>query len=104
LLGANQPLSQCRALRDARMALRLMAMREGFGKDGAWVWVKPEALEAQQEQQSEPRSEPPGESDPPEDAQVPSAQPAASVTSPPIAPTQPQDEAQRPPIAASAVV
>jgi hypothetical protein len=78
-------------------------MREGFGKDGAWVWVKREAMEAQQ-QQGEPQSEPPGESDPPEDAQVPSAQPAASVTSPPIAPTQPQDEAQRPPIAASAVV
>jgi hypothetical protein len=58
LLGANQPLSQCRALRDARMALGLMAMREGFGKDGAWVWVGPEAMEAQQ-QQDEPQSVPP---------------------------------------------
>ena len=61
LLGANQPLSQCRALRDARMALGLLAMREGFGRDGAWVWVKAEAMEAQQEQ-GEPQSEPPGES------------------------------------------
>jgi hypothetical protein len=87
LLGANQPLSQCRALRDARMALGLLAMREGFGRDGAWVWVKPEAMEAQQEQ-NEPQSEPPSEPNPPERAGVPSAQPAASVTSPPIAPAQ----------------
>jgi hypothetical protein len=89
LLGADQPLSQCRALRDARMALRLVAMREGFGQGGAWVWVKPEALEVQQ-QQSEPPSEPPGESVPPEDTRLPSAQSAAPVTSPPIAPAQPK--------------
>src|SRR5262249_42272841 len=31
LLGANQPLSQCRALRDARLALGLAVIREGFG-------------------------------------------------------------------------
>ena len=60
LLGANQPLSQCRALRDARMALGLIAMREGFGKDGAWVWVWPELMETQQEQ-GDPQSEPPGQ-------------------------------------------
>jgi hypothetical protein len=103
LLGANQPLSQCRALRDARMALGLLAMREGFGKDGAWVWVKPEAMEAQQEQ-DEPRSEPPGEPDPPEHVRAASAQPAASVTSPLIAPTQLQASVQRPAISAGAVV
>jgi hypothetical protein len=95
LLGASQPLSQCRALRDARMALRLLAMREGFGKDGAWVWVWPEALEAQQEQ-DELQSEPAGEPDPPEHTRVSSAQPAASVISPPIAPAQLQDGSQIP--------
>ena len=62
LLGANQPLSQCRALRDARMALGLIAMREGFGKEGAWMWVWPELMEAQQ-QEGEPQTEPPGEPD-----------------------------------------
>jgi hypothetical protein len=92
LLGANQPLSQCRALRDARMALGLMAMREGFGKDGAWVWARPQPIEAQQEQ-DEPQSEPRGESNLPDHARVPSAPPAASVTSPPIAPTWPQASA-----------
>jgi putative DNA primase/helicase len=46
LLKANQALSQCRPLRDARMALELAAAREGFGKDGAWVWVKPGAQPA----------------------------------------------------------
>jgi hypothetical protein len=95
LLGANQPLSQCRALRDARMALGLLAMREGFGKDGAWVWVKPEAMEAQQER-DEPQAEPPSEPDLPEHARVPSAQPAASVTSPPVAPKWPEDRARMP--------
>jgi putative DNA primase/helicase len=83
LLGANQPLSQCRALRDARMALGFVAMREGFGKDGAWVWVDLEALEEQQQQNA-----PQGESAPQDRADVPSAPAAASVTSPPIAPAQ----------------
>jgi hypothetical protein len=41
LLGANQAISQCRALRDARVALGLVAMREGFGRDGVWIWAKP---------------------------------------------------------------
>jgi len=92
LLGANQPLSQCRALRDARMALGLMAMREGFGKDGAWVWARPQPMEAQQEH-DEPQSEPRGEPNLPDHACGQSAQPAASVTSPPIAPTWPQASA-----------
>jgi hypothetical protein len=85
------------------MALGLLAMREGFGKDGAWVWAWPEATEAQQEQ-DEPQSGLPSESDPPEQARAPSAKAAASVTSPPVAPAQLQDGAQRPAIAASAVV
>ncbi len=45
LLGAKQALSQCRALRDARAALGLIAIRTGFGKDGAWVWAKAIAKE-----------------------------------------------------------
>jgi hypothetical protein len=36
LLKPNQPISQCRALRDARIALGLQAIRTGFAKDGAW--------------------------------------------------------------------
>jgi putative DNA primase/helicase len=105
LLGTNQPLSQCRALRDARMALRLIAVREGFGKDGAWVWMRPEVIAAQQEQiearqeQDEPQSEPPMESDLSEHARAPGGPPAASVTSPPIAPMQSQDGPQTPAIA-----
>jgi hypothetical protein len=85
LLGANQPLSQCRALRDARMALGFVAIREGFGKDGAWVWVRPQPMEAQQEH-NEPQSEPRGEPNLPDHACGQSAQPAASVTSPPPMP------------------
>jgi hypothetical protein len=103
LLGANQALSQCRALRDARMALGLLAMREGFGRDGAWVWVKPEAVEVRREQ-GEPQSEPPGEPNSPEQSRVPSAQAAASVASPPIAPAQSQEGAQTSTIAARTVV
>jgi putative DNA primase/helicase len=89
LLGANQPLSQCRALRDARMALGLVAMREGFGKDGAWVWVWPEAMEVQQEQgESQSASEVLAEPD----LQVPTpsqnSQPRLDVASPAITPAQ----------------
>ena len=74
-------------------------MREGFGKDGAWVWVDLEALEEQQQQDA-----PQGESDP--GADVPSAQRAAPVTSPPIAPAQPlaviaRSEATKQPSAAA---
>ncbi|MBV8512099.1 MAG: AAA family ATPase [Xanthobacteraceae bacterium] len=68
LLGANQPLSQCRPLRDARAALDLIVIRAGFGPGGSWVWAKPDAAEADQSE-------------------------ATSVTSPPIqpAPAQTQD-------------
>jgi putative DNA primase/helicase len=89
LLGANQPLSQCRALRDARMALGLIAMREGFGKEGAWVWVWPELMQAQQ-QEGEPQSEAQRETKPLEQARTPSERPAAPTVSPPIAPAEPQ--------------
>src|SRR5262249_46226486 len=40
LLGARQPLSQCRPLRDARLALRLKVIREGFGEGGRWLWAR----------------------------------------------------------------
>ena len=40
LLGARQPLSQCRALRDARLMLKLYVVREGFGADGRWLWTR----------------------------------------------------------------
>jgi putative DNA primase/helicase len=43
LLKPNQPISQCRALRDARIVLGLQAVRRGFAKDGAWSWAKPAA-------------------------------------------------------------
>ena len=48
LLGANQPLSQCRPLRDARAALDLTVIRAGFGPGGSWVWAKPDAAETDQ--------------------------------------------------------
>jgi hypothetical protein len=50
LLRPKQALSQCRALRDARVALGLKVAREGFGKDGAWVWAKPTARAEKQGQ------------------------------------------------------
>jgi putative DNA primase/helicase len=50
LLGANQPLSQCRALRDARAALDLTVIRAGFGPGGSWVWAKPDAAEVEADQ------------------------------------------------------
>jgi hypothetical protein len=40
LLSARQPISQCRPLRDARLALKLVVTREGFGADGRWVWAR----------------------------------------------------------------
>ena len=66
LLGTNQPLSQCRALRDARLTLGLTVTREGFGRGGGWVWARPEAAEVDQQ--------------------------PATVTSPPIQAAQPQTE------------
>ena len=43
LLKPSQPISQCRPLRDARIALELQAVRTGFARDGAWNWAKPGA-------------------------------------------------------------
>ena len=42
LLGANQQLSKCRVLRDARMAMGLAMTREG-PNSSVWVWAKPGA-------------------------------------------------------------
>jgi energy-coupling factor transporter ATP-binding protein EcfA2 len=53
LLRPNQPISQCRPLRDARIALGLQAVRAGFAKDGAWSWTKPGAL-AEGQTEAEP--------------------------------------------------
>ena len=75
LLGSNQPLSQCRALRDARAALDLTVIRTGFGPGGSWVWAKTDAAEAD-------HAEPP-----PRDAL-----PAETVTSPPIQPAPARTE------------
>ena len=38
LLRANQPVSQCKPLRDARVALKVSVMREGFGPGVRWLW------------------------------------------------------------------
>ena len=42
LLRANQALTQCRVLRDARMVMGLMLTREG-SDSGEWVWAMPGA-------------------------------------------------------------
>ncbi len=42
LLRANQALTQCRVLRDARMAMGLVMTRDG-SNTGAWVWATPKA-------------------------------------------------------------
>ncbi len=74
LLSANQPLSQCRALRDARLALGLVVTREGFGRGGAWVWARPEAAEADQTEAPQ------------------AAPPTPAVASPPIQPAPGQTQ------------
>jgi putative DNA primase/helicase len=56
LLKPNQPISQCRPLRDARIALGLQAVRTGFAKDGAWSWAKPGAP-AEERAEAEPKQE-----------------------------------------------
>jgi putative DNA primase/helicase len=63
LLGANQALSKCRVLRDARMAMGLAMTREG-SNGGNWVWAKPQTK--------------------------PAAQAKPSVVSPPLQPAQMQ--------------
>jgi putative DNA primase/helicase len=47
LLRANQTLTQCRVLRDARMAMGLTLTREG-SDGGDWVWSMPGAVPPQQ--------------------------------------------------------
>jgi putative DNA primase/helicase len=75
LLGANQPLSQCRALRDARLTLGLTVTREGFGRGGGWVWARPEAAEVDQAE-TQPQAAVPAET----------AHSTPAVVSPPIQP------------------
>jgi hypothetical protein len=84
LLGANQPLSQCRALRDARLALGLSVTREGFGRGGAWVWARPKAAEVDH-----------AEAAPQDTAPAQPLEPTPPVISPPLqpAPTQTQNAA-----------
>ena len=81
LLGTNQPLSQCRALRDARLTLGLTVIREGFGRGGGWVWARSEAAEADQ-----------AEAQPQAAVPTPTAQSTPAVTSPPIQPVQAQTQ------------
>ena len=38
LLRAGQPISQCKPLRDARIALKVKVTREGFGPGARWLW------------------------------------------------------------------
>ncbi len=75
LMKRDQAISQCRALRDARLALGLSVIRGGFGPGGSWVWAKPDA----------------GEADKPE-PQPQAIMPAPAVPSPPIQPAQAQAE------------
>ncbi|MBV9236254.1 MAG: AAA family ATPase [Xanthobacteraceae bacterium] len=47
LLRPNQALTQCRVLRDTRMAMGLMLMPQGCDS-GEWVWAMPGAVPSQQ--------------------------------------------------------
>jgi hypothetical protein len=87
LMKADQAISQCRALRDARLALGLIAIRAGFGRGGAWVWARPNYEEEQQTEaklESETEAEPDAEAE----AQNENPQPALELASPPITPPQ----------------
>ena len=83
LLGTKQALSQCRALRDARVALGLIVIRTGFGKDGAWVWTKAIAGESAS---PPPQAQLPMDSPPPPSAAPPNPQPMQVVPTPPLHP------------------
>ncbi len=76
VLKGGQAISQCRALRDARLALGFTVLRAGFGPGGSWVWAKPDAPE------TKPQAAMSAEPTPPTPA----------VLSPPIQPAQPQTE------------
>jgi putative DNA primase/helicase len=87
LMKTDQAISQCRALRDARMALGLIVTREGFGRGGTWVWATPNCKEEQQIEvpaESEAEVELEAEAEP----QRENPQPALELASPPITPTQ----------------
>jgi hypothetical protein len=83
LLGTRQALSQCRALRAARVALGLIVIRTGFGKDGAWVWTKAIAGESAS---PPPQAQLPMDSPPPPSAAPPNPQPMQVVPTPPLHP------------------
>jgi putative DNA primase/helicase len=83
LMKTDQAISQCRALRDARMALGLIAIRAGFGRNGAWVWATPNCEE---EQQIEAPAESEAEAELDAEAQRENPQPALELASPPITP------------------
>jgi hypothetical protein len=87
LLGAKQALSQCRALRDARVALGLVVIRTGFGKDGAWVWAKAVAWEPASPQAQAPMQSPSSQS-----TAEPNPRPTQAVANPPLQPTQAQTQ------------
>jgi hypothetical protein len=38
LLRADQPISQCNRLREARIALEISVKREGFAQGARWLW------------------------------------------------------------------
>jgi hypothetical protein len=85
LMKTDQAISQCRALRDARMALGLIAIRAGFGRGGAWVWATPCSEE---EQQIEVPAASEAEAKLEAEARRATPQPALELASPPIAPPQ----------------
>jgi hypothetical protein len=87
LLKTNQPISHCRPLRDARIALGLRAVRAGFAKDGAWSWAKPGA-QAEEQAEAEPeqsrqvvqmQEDPSADQQPAAEQQASAAQGLASV-------------------------
>jgi hypothetical protein len=84
LLKPRQALSQSRALRDARLALGLKVAREGFGKDGAWVWAKPGARVEKQGQGRTAQSAKPTQAQGAKPAQT---QPTQGAEPPPRSPT-----------------
>jgi hypothetical protein len=43
ILKPRQSISQCRPLHDARLALKLKVTREGFGREGKWIWAMTKA-------------------------------------------------------------
>ena len=87
LMKIDQAISQCWALRDARVALGLIAMRTGFGRGGAWVWATPDA-EEQQQTEAQLESDAEAEPDVEAEARGENSQPMSTLAGSPIAPPQ----------------